>query len=47
MVGWLCQQRLTGINLRDHPASVDIYFAEKMIIPINPLFYKACRAKII
>ena len=27
--GWLCQQRLTGINLRHDLIPVDIYFEEK------------------
>jgi len=29
LVGWLCQRRLTGINLRHDLTPVDIYFAEK------------------
>lgn len=35
----------TERNLRDRPAHVDIYFAEKRNHSSNPLFHKACRGE--
>jgi len=47
--GWrwlvLALRLATERNLRDKPAHVDIYFAEKRNYSSNPLFYKACRGK--